>query len=170
MIALFLIATAVSVTLYLDNRSLRSKNTTSSERQPMSMPICEALLTDLESADPARMDLWKRYLRHVLGNYTNLNTNVEETDFDTVCTQYQLLESPAKSNYFGRLAQSLAFLATKGSLSETSVIRYLGTPDKSAKSQTDDEFVYNFHSDGQACFAVVLITNGMVRTVGFNKK
>ena len=118
---------------------------------------CRQLATDLESANPTRLAIWKTYFDHAAkGQISSGRPDFPFRDVLSVYSdQYKLHEKPARSNYFGMLLSAIAQKRQSDPITVKELIGYLGEPDVISNSPSGKVMVYRFTASGRNVVGLV---------------
>jgi len=107
---------------------------------------CKQLSTDLESANPVRLAIWKNYFDHAAqGKIVSGHSDLNFRDVLNVYSgQYESHEKPARSNYFGMLLAALAQKQQSDGITVKELIDYVGEPDETSNSPRGKMMLYRF--------------------------
>jgi hypothetical protein len=126
----------------------------------LSPSLSEALLSDLKSADEARLQQWGSFLsqcRNPTASYNGAMTGLNET-----FKLYESKEKPGRSNYFNRMVFQLQMKQSTAPLSKQALLGFLGPPDSRSEGPDGQVLGYRYWSDGNEFLASALVTNETV--------
>jgi hypothetical protein len=129
----------------------------------LSPDILRVLVSDLQSADPARAKQWEYYFQHLIELQSDFES--KNFDLDNLSALYKSREAPARSNYFGDVVQTLRARQQTVGLSKGTMVAYLGKPDETRSTPEGEVLSYRFTSLGSPAVAVIDITNNKVAQV-----
>jgi hypothetical protein len=157
------LAAAVYIVIYealmtkMANRGLNEQVRFYEGQLVLSTNDCKQLSTDLESANPIRLAIWRTYFDYAAqGKITSGRPDLKFRDMLSVYNdQYKSHEKPARSNYFGMLLTALAEQQQRDGITVNELIGYLGEPDETSDSPGGKVMLYRFSASGRNAVGLV---------------